>query len=68
MGSSGILPSPGSLHNERYGDCLLCGARSAGDGYGVGSGWCAKGRCDSGAAPGASAPSLPQYAADKKKG
>jgi hypothetical protein len=58
----------GSLHNERYGSGLLCGARSAGDGYRVGSGWCAGGRCDSGAAPCTSAPRLPQYATGKKKG
>jgi hypothetical protein len=50
MCSSEISPFSGSLHYQRYGDCLLSGARSADDGYGVGSGWCADGPGDLGAA------------------
>jgi hypothetical protein len=56
-----------SLHNERHGGCLLCSARTAGDGYRVGSGWRAPCRPACRAAYIPSAPRLPQYAAGENQ-
>jgi hypothetical protein len=58
----------GSLHNKRYGGCLLYGARSGGDSHDVGSGRCAGSCRVSWAAPNGGAPSLPQHATDEEKG
>ena len=56
-----------SLHNQRHGRRLLCGARTSADGYREGSGWRAPCRTACRAAYIPSAPRLPQYAADEKK-
>jgi hypothetical protein len=56
-----------SLHNERQGDGLLCGASSGAEGYGIGSSGCADGPAHCRAPSRTSAPGLPPYATEEKK-